>query len=121
MKVKFQVKKSRIHVPKSRKPSPNKLSNVSICTDRRNTFETPKHGYKSGRERKPSGSIMSIAIPKRKMRSSTDCNIKPISGFIEKVFEYFFFRYFSFPSFYVFIYDIFDSLSVLLVIVNIAH
>ena len=66
--------------------SPKIALKIPNCTQiYEHSFEIPKSVDKPARERKPSGSIKSVAIPKRKMRLSANCDIKPISGFIEKV------------------------------------
>ena len=82
--------------------SPKIALKIPNCTQiYEHSFEIPKSVDKPARERKPSGSIKSVvipkrrrkpsgsiksvAIPKRKMRLSAHCDIKPISGFIEKV------------------------------------
>ena len=98
----FQVETFNIRSSNARQKSPEIARNIPTCAKCKHSFAITHSKDKASRERKPSGSIISIAIPKRKMKVSTDCNIRPISGhstdncnirpisgYIEKVFTSF--------------------------------
>ena len=95
VKAVFQVKQPKDRRPKtsyvSKSPQISR-SEISVCNYCKHPFEAPELPNNNTRKRTPSGSILSIAMPKRRVNQNicSRCEVKPITGYIEKVFSLFF-------------------------------